>query len=107
MFRIFAESYYDTYGEAAVTNFDSDPGLLDDFKAMTREREFQFYPEAYAETLPDGGYTFYAAAVDEEGDLVVRLLKREVIREIDGDAKAYEFWRQGDEWINRAIEELS
>jgi carboxyl-terminal processing protease len=107
MFRIFAENYYDTYGEAAVTSFDSDPEVLDDFKAMTREREFQFYPEAYAETLPDGGYTFYAAAVDEEGDLVVRLLKREVIREMDGDGKAYEFWRQGDEWINRAVEELS
>lgn len=107
MFRIYAENYYDKYGETGVANFDSDPGVLEDFKAMTREKNFQFYPEAYAETLPDGGYGFYASAVDGEKDLVVRLLKREVIREAEGDGKAYEFWRQGDDWINKAIEELS
>jgi carboxyl-terminal processing protease len=107
MFRIFAEKYYDTYGETAPFHFDSDAAVLDDFVELTREKEFRLYPDAYAETLPDGGFEFYTAAVYKEEELVKRLLKREVIREVGGDAKAYEFWRQGDEWINRAIEELS
>jgi carboxyl-terminal processing protease len=107
MFRIFAQDYYDKYGETAVIRFDSDASVLEDFKVMTREKQFQFYPEAYAETLPDNGYEFFAAALDEEETLLKRLLKREVIREVEGDNKAYEFWRQGDEWINRAIDELT
>jgi C-terminal peptidase prc len=107
MFRMFAQDYYDTYGETAALHFDSDTAVLDDFKVMTREKEFRLYPEAYAETLPDDGFAFYAAALDNEEELVKRLLRRELIREIEGDGKAYEFWRQGDEWINRAIDELS
>jgi carboxyl-terminal processing protease len=106
-FRIYAERYYDQYGDGARAAFENDPAAFDEFVAWVDERGFDFYPEGYAETLPDKGREFYVAAIEKERDAVMRMLTREIIRETDGDAAAYKYWRQNDAWIARAVKELS
>jgi carboxyl-terminal processing protease len=106
-FRIYAEGYRDRHGEAARTAFEGDPAAFETFVRWVDERGFDFYPEGYAETLPDKGREFYLAAIEAEREAIMRLLTREIIREAEGDAAAYEYWRQHDPWIARAVEELS
>jgi len=106
-FRIYAEGYHDRNGDAALETFEADPAAFDEFVAWVDERGLDFYPEGYAETLPDNGRQFYLAAVEKERELVMRMLTREILREMEGDAAAYKYWRQHDPWIARAVEELS
>jgi carboxyl-terminal processing protease len=106
-FRVFAQKYHDEYGDTAMNNFLNDPLLIAQFKEMLAEDGFEFYPEAYAETLPDGGNEFVLKQIDENEAPILRMMKRDMYREMEGDARANEFWQRGDPWINRAIEELS
>jgi carboxyl-terminal processing protease len=106
-FRIYAEAYHDRNGDAALETFENDPAALAEFVAWVDERGLDFYPEGYAETLPDNGRQFYLAAIEKDRELVMRMLTREIIREMEGDAAAYKYWRQHDPWIARAVEELS
>ena len=106
-FRIYAEGYHDRNGDGALAAFENDPAAFDDFVAWVDERDFDFYPEGYAETLPDNGRQFYLAALEKEREVVMRMLTREIIREMEGDAAAYKYWRRHDAWIARAVEELS
>jgi len=106
-FRIYAESYHDRNGGAALETFETDPVAFEEFVAWVDERGLDFYPEGYAETLPDGGRQFYLAAIEKERELVTRMLTREIIREMEGDAAAYKYWRRHDPWIASAVEELS
>jgi carboxyl-terminal processing protease len=133
-FRMFAEQYYDKHGaaaradfeadpaafDAARADFEADPAAFDEFVAWVEERGFDFYPERYAETLPDKGRAFYIAAIEKEREAVMAELTHEVIREVAGDAEAFKYWRevagdaeafkywrQHDPWVARAVEELS
>ncbi|UCH77612.1 MAG: S41 family peptidase [Candidatus Coatesbacteria bacterium] len=106
-FRIYAEQYHDAHGASALSDFEADPAAFDEFVAWVEERDLDFYPEGYAETLPDDGRQFYLGAMRREEEQLTRMLRRELIREMEGDAAAYRYWRQDDPWIARAVEELS
>jgi hypothetical protein len=106
-FRMFAEEYHDAHGDAALTDFEADAAAFDEFVAWVAERGFDFYPEGYAETLPDNGREFAVAAIEKEREAVMTMLTREVLREVAGDAEAYKYWRRHDPWLADAVEELS
>jgi carboxyl-terminal processing protease len=106
-FRMFAEEYHDAHGDAARADFEADGAAFDEFVAWVDERGFDFYPEGYAETLPDKGREFYLGAIREEREAVMTMLTREVLREVEGDAEAYKYWRRHDPWLADAVEELS
>lgn len=106
-FRIYAEEYHDAHGPSAVADFMADANRYEKFRTWVDARGLNFYPEGYAETLPDGGRQFYLAAMDKERELITQMLTREIIRELAGDVEAYKYWRQHDKWIARAVEELS
>jgi carboxyl-terminal processing protease len=106
-FRMFAEEYHDAHGSAALADFEADAAAFDEFVAWVDERGFDFYPEGYAETLPDNGREFYVAAIEKEREAVMTMLTREVLREVAGDAEAYKYWRRHDPWLADAVEELS
>jgi carboxyl-terminal processing protease len=106
-FRMFAEEYHDAHGDAARADFEADAAAFDEFVAWVDERGFDFYPEGYAETLPDKGREFYLGAIREEREAVMTMLTREVLREVEGDAEAYKYWRRHDPWLADAVEELS
>ena len=106
-FRMFAEEYHDRHGAAARADFEADAAAFDEFVAWVGERGFDFYPEGYAETLPDKGREFYIAAIEKERDAVMTILTREVLREVAGDAEAYKYWRRHDPWVASAVKELS
>jgi carboxyl-terminal processing protease len=106
-FRMFAEDYHDAHGGAAVADFEADAAAFDEFVAWVDKRGFDFYPEGYAETLPDKGRQFYLAAIRDKREAVMTMLTREVIREIEGDAEAYKYWRQHDPWLGDAVKQLS
>jgi len=98
-YRIYAEEYLDGGGTAAAFEADAP---YDGFRAWVAARGLDFYPEAYAATLPDKGKEFYLAAMDKDRDQVMIMLKRAVLTETEGDAAAYKYWRQTDPWITRA-----
>jgi carboxyl-terminal processing protease len=106
-FRMFAEEYYDEHGDAALSDFEADGTAFDEFVAWVDERGLDFYPEGYAETLPDNGREFYLAAIEKEREEVLTMLMREIIREIKGDAEAYKYWRRHDPWLASAVKQLS
>ncbi len=106
-FRIYAEEYHDAHGPTAWDDFQADPAAFEEFEAWVDGRGFDFYPEEYAATLPNNGRDFYMAAIEKEREKVMRLLRREVIREGEGDNAAYKYWRQHDPWVAAAVEELS
>ncbi|MEE9457325.1 MAG: S41 family peptidase [bacterium] len=106
-FRMFAEEYHDAHGSAALADFEADAAAFDEFVAWVAERGFDFYPEGYAETLPDNGREFAVAAIEKDRAAVMTMLTREVLREVKGDAEAYKYWRQHDPWLADAVEELS
>ncbi|MCP4229667.1 MAG: S41 family peptidase [bacterium] len=106
-FRVFAQKYHDEHSENTIEAFLADPLLVADFKRMLADDGFQFYPEAYAETLPDDGMEFVMAEIDENEEKILRMMTREMYREIEGDARAWEYWQKDDPWVKRAVEELS
>ena len=106
-FRMFAEDYHDAHGDAARADFEADAAAFDEFVAWVAARGFDFYPEGYAETLPDKGREYYIAAIEKERDAVMTILTRELIREVESDAEAYKYWRRHDPWLASAVKELS
>ncbi len=106
-FRMYAEAYHDAHGGSALADFEGDATAFEKFVAWVEERGFDFYPEGYAETLPDNGREFYVAAIEKEREAAMTILTREVIREAAGDAEAYTYWRRHDPWVASAVEELS
>ncbi len=106
-FRMFAEDYHDAHGDAARADFEADAAAFDEFVAWVAARGFDFYPEGYAETLPDKGREYYIAAIEKERAAVMTILTRELIREVESDAEAYKYWRRHDPWLASAVKELS
>lgn len=105
-YRIYAEEYLDREGPSSQDKFLDDPEAYAQFRAWVEKKGLEFYPEGYAETLPDNGKQYYLAAMDKDREQVMLFLAREFITETQGDAAAYRYWRQRDTWIAKAAEAL-
>lgn len=108
-FRVFAEELDYQYGDEAISRFRgmSDAKLIKDFKELLVEEDYQFFPEDYRKILPDDGIEFVEEEIDGQIPVVRRLIERELLRLVRGDEASFRFWQEEDEWIKRAISELS
>jgi carboxyl-terminal processing protease len=102
-YRVYAEEYLDKNGAGALDAFQRDAGAFDVFRAWVGARGLSFYPQGYAETLPDNGKEFYLAAMDKDRAQLMVMLTREMLTETQGEAAAYEYWRRQDPWVARAV----
>ncbi|MGQ9706047.1 MAG: S41 family peptidase [bacterium] len=106
LFRIYAEKLYAKEKVNALKSFESNANLLSDIVYFIKEQNFHFYPEYVEKTLPNSGEEYMLAELEKDKDTVIMLIKRELLRLVEGEESAYRFMIDRDDWVKRAIEEL-
>jgi len=106
LFRIYAEKLYAKDKENALKSFESNANFLSDMVAFMKEQDFHFYPDYVEKTLPDNGQEYMLSELEKDKDTVSMLIKRELLRLVEGEDRAYKFMIDKDEWVKRGVEEL-
>ncbi|RLC44639.1 MAG: hypothetical protein DRH44_01795 [Candidatus Coatesbacteria bacterium] len=106
LFRIYAERLYAEERENALNVFENNHHFISEMMDLMRESDFHFYSEAEEETLPENGWGFVRAEMEKNADDIYKLLKRELLRLVEGEESAFKFMIERDDWVKRALEEL-